>query len=171
MRGDAAAFSRQLSTLAAEVEPGLRLYDLLTLEEVLLRLKQPEIQGMFAVLAITLLILALSAAGLYSLMSVAVTRRTREIGIRLAIGASPKAVLRALFARAAMQVGIGIVLANVLYPPLMKAIGVSELPVIFVLRSTLIASGGMMLVGLIACGVPARRALRIQPTEAVKYAG
>ncbi|MEX2285286.1 MAG: ABC transporter permease [Gemmatimonadota bacterium] len=171
VRGDAGAFAPRLRTLVTQVEPGLRLYDLLPLDEVLRRRKLPEIQGMFATIAITLLIMALSAAGLYSLMSVAVARRTREIGIRLAIGASPRAVLRALFARAAMQVGIGIVLANVLFPPLMKAIGLSEFPAYFVVISTLVASGGMMLVGLVACGVPARRALRIQPTEAVKYAG
>jgi putative ABC transport system permease protein len=121
--------------------------------------------------AIVLLVMALSAAGLYSMMSVAATRRTREIGIRLAIGASPRAVLAALFARAATQVGIGIILANALLAPMMSAIGISELPVSFVLQSMLIASGGMLLTGLVACGVPARRALRIEPTEAVRYGG
>jgi putative ABC transport system permease protein len=171
VRGDARALAPRVSALAAEVEPGLRLYNLLSLEELLRRRKLPEIQGMFAILAMTILILALSAAGLYALMSVAVTRRTREIGIRLAIGASTRAVLTAIFARAATQIGAGIVLANVLYPPLMKAIGLSELPVRFVVISTLVASGGMLLTGFIACAVPARRALRIEPTEAVKYAG
>jgi ABC-type lipoprotein release transport system permease subunit len=53
----------------------------------------------------------------------------------------------------------------------MSAIGISELPLSFVLRSMLIASGGMLLTGLVACGVPARRGLRIQPTEAVRYGG
>ena len=123
------------------------------------------------IVSLVLVILALSAAGLYSLMSVAVTRRTREIGIRLAIGASPRAVIGALFARAALQVGIGIVIANALLPALMKALGISELKLNVVLYAMLVASIGMLLVGLIACGVPARRALRIQATEAMKYAG
>jgi putative ABC transport system permease protein len=170
-RGGAAALAPRVRTLAAQVEPGLRLYDLLALDEVVRRRRLPEFQGMFAVVALTLLVMALSAAGLYSLVSVAVTRRTREIGIRLAIGASPRALLAALFARAAAQVGIGIVAALVLLPLLMTALGISELPIGFVLRAMLVAAGGMLLVGLVACAVPARRALRIQPTEAVKYGG
>jgi hypothetical protein len=171
VRGDAAAFAPRLSALAAQVEPGLRLYSTLTLNEVVRRRDRLDILGAAGVFAIMILMLALSAAGLYSLMAVAVTRRTREIGIRLAIGASPRAVLTALFRRAATQVGVGIVIAVVLLPSLMSAIGISELPVRFVVTTMLIASGGMLLVGVVACGVPARRALRIQPTEAVRYGG
>lgn len=171
MRGDAATFASRLRAIAAQVEPGFRLYDLLPLSEVVRRRERPEFQAMLGVVGVTLLLLGLSAAGLYSLMSVAVTRRTREIGIRLAIGASPRAVLTALFARAATQVGIGIVVATALMPAFMTAIGISELPTPFVITTMLIASGGMLLMGLVACGVPARRALRIQPTEAVKYSG
>jgi putative ABC transport system permease protein len=170
-RGDAAAFAPRLRAIATEVEPGLRLYNLHSLDELLRLRERPAIQLMFAVFAVVLLVLALSAAGLYSLMSVSVTRRTREIGIRLAIGASPRAVLGALFARAALQVGIGIVLANALLPALMTALGISELKLNIVLWAMLVASLGMLLVGLIACGVPARRALRIQATEAMRYAG
>ena len=171
VRGDAAAFAPRLRQLAAEVEPGLRLYNLLPLDEVTRRNKLPEIQGSLVLIALTILVMALSAAGLYSLMSVAVTRRTREIGIRLAIGASARAVLATLFARVAMQVGGGIVLAIVLLPPLMKALGMAELHIKPVLVVMLVASAGMTLVALAACAVPARRALRIQPTEAVKYGG
>jgi len=171
VRGDAAAFAPRLRTTAMEIEPGLRLYDVLSLEEVLRRRKAPEIQGMMGVLIVLLIVMALSSAGLYSLMSVVVTRRTREVGIRLAIGASPRAVLSTLFARAAVQVGLGIVLANALLPALMSAVGISELRVQVVLPAVLIASAGMLLVGLAACGVPALRALRIQATEAMRYGG
>lgn len=171
VRGDAAAFAPRLRTMAMEMEPGLRLYEVLSLEEVLRRRKAPEIQGMMAVLAVLLIVMALSSAGLYSLMSVAVTRRTREVGIRLAIGASPRAVISTLFGRAAAQIGIGIVLANALLPPLMTAVGISELRMQEVLPAMLIASAGMLLVGLAACGVPALRALRIQATEAMRYGG
>ncbi len=85
--------------------------------------------AMTAVFAIVLLLSVLSAAALYSLVSVAVTRRTREIGIRLAIGASPRDVLTALFGRVAAQVGIGLVLGDALLPPVMHALGQSELRV------------------------------------------
>ncbi|MEX2285297.1 MAG: ABC transporter permease [Gemmatimonadota bacterium] len=170
-RGDAAAIAPRLRAIATEVEPGLRLYNVVSLHELLRQRERPAIQLMIVTVSLVLVVLALSAAGLYSLMSVAVTRRTREIGIRLAIGASPRAVLGALFARAAIQVGIGIVLANALLPALMTALGIMELKLNIVLGAMLIASLGMLLVGLIACGVPARRALRIQATEAMRYAG
>jgi ABC-type lipoprotein release transport system permease subunit len=80
-------------------------------------------------------------------------------------------VLAALFARAAIQIAIGIILANALLPSLMTALGISELRLNVVLIAMLITSGGMLLVGLAACGVPARRALRIQATEAMRYVG
>jgi putative ABC transport system permease protein len=171
VRGDAGQFAPRLRAVATQVEPALRLRSVMTLDEVLRRGNLPERRGMFALLAMMLLIVALSAAGLYSLMSVAVTRRTREIGIRLAIGASPRMVLTTIFARAALQLAIGIVLANVLLPSLMSAIGISELKLGMVVKAMLIASVGMLLVGLVACGVPARRALRIHATEAMKHAG
>jgi ABC-type antimicrobial peptide transport system permease subunit len=151
-------------------EPGLRLYDLLPLDEVLRRGDPIAIPAISAVVAVTFLIMALSAASLYSLMSVAVARRTREIGIRLAIGASSRAVLAAVLVRAGTQVGIGVAVGNVLLLPMMTALGNSE-PVMKMLPSMLGASGIMLLVGLIACGVPARRALRIQASEAIRYSG
>jgi predicted permease len=170
VRGDAAAFAPRLRAIATEAEPGLRLYDLSRLDQRLRRGDPIALPAISAVVAITFLIMALSAASLYSLMSVAVTRRTREIGVRLAIGARPRGVLALVFARAATQVGVGIAVGNVLLLPMMSALGNSE-PVSEMLPAMLGASGSMLLVGLIACGVPARRALRIQATEAIRYGG
>jgi hypothetical protein len=168
--GDAGELAPRLRELATQTEPGLRLYGLLPLDEVLRRGDPIAIPAISAVVAVTFLIMALSAASLYSLMSVAVARRTREIGIRLAIGASSRAVLAAVLVRAGTQVGIGIAVGNVLLLPMMTALGNSE-PVMKMLPSMLGASGIMLLVGLIACGVPARRALRIQASEAIRYSG
>jgi putative ABC transport system permease protein len=171
VRGDAVALAPRVRALATQVEPGLRLYDLVPLDEFGRREGRTVFRATIAIVLLAFLITVLSAAGLYSLMSVAVTRRTREIGIRLAIGATPRAVLTAVFARAAVQVGIGIVLGSALVPPLMIALGQAELTLADVLPQMLAASGTMLLTGLVACGVPARRALRVQPTEAVKYSG
>jgi ABC-type antimicrobial peptide transport system permease subunit len=142
----------------------------MSLDEAIRRRDPIAVPAISIVYAITFLILTLSAAALYSLMSVAVTRRTREIGIRLAIGASPRAVLRALFARSALQVIAGLAIGNALLQPLMNALGNFE-PLSELLPAMLVASSGMLLVGLIACAVPARRALRIQATEAMKFVG
>src|SRR5687768_18558544 len=61
-----------------------------------------------ALAAVALSVLILSSAGLYALMSVIVTQRRREIGIRIALGADQRRVLTGIFSRAALQVGAGI---------------------------------------------------------------
>jgi putative ABC transport system permease protein len=110
-----------------------------------------------------------SAAGLYALMAVAVARRTREIGIRVAIGARPTSVLAALFRRAATQVGAGIVIGNILVVVLMY-VSIEDMEVDTAVVPMIAASLIMLVVGLFACLVPARRALQVQPTEALKSA-
>jgi ABC-type antimicrobial peptide transport system permease subunit len=98
-------------------------------------------------------------------MSVAVQRRTREIGIRVALGASSGGVLRALFARAAAQLAGGIVLGNLLVLGLRTLGGTVNLSLVLPM---LAVSTVMALVGIAACAVPARRALRVEATEAIR---
>src|SRR5688572_7374631 len=62
--------------------------------------------------SVLLVALVFSAAGLYALMAVAVARRTREIGIRIALGADSRHVLGSVFARAGRQLGGGIIAGN-----------------------------------------------------------
>ena len=175
---DAAAFTPRVAAIATQLDPGLRLYDLVTLEEVIRRIDLPEVQLTFAGIGVVLLAIGLSAASLYALMSVAVARRRREIGIRLAIGASPRAVLVAIFERGAKQIGLGLLIGNVIFAVIVTFVHVKGAfgitpgyiqPTAMVLPM-LIVSGVMALVGFLACLVPARRALRVQPTEALKGA-
>jgi putative ABC transport system permease protein len=106
-------------------------------------------------------------------MAVAVSGRTREMGIRIAIGASGRTILSALFARALVQLGVGTVLGAVLFVG-MGAIIVTDggpgLPGLadYVSGPLLTVAFIMVLVGLSACAVPARRALRITPVEALR---
>ena len=98
-------------------------------------------------------------------MAVAVARRTREIGIRLALGANPRYVLGRVFARAGRQLGGGIIAGNSLI--LLLAWRADSLTAAL-LVSSLITSVIMAAVGVLACAAPARRALRVQPTEALR---
>lgn len=124
------------------------------------------------VTGVVLIALLLSAAGLYALMAVAVTRRLREIGIRLALGATSFGVLRALFARVAAQLGVGIILGNVLIAAIVFIVTDSASDNLAVMRDALalpmaVISVVMVAVGLMACAVPARRALRVHPTSSI----
>ena len=115
--------------------------------------------------SVLLVALVFSAAGLYALVAVAVERRTREIGIRIALGANPRRVLRTVFDRAARQLGGGIIAGNSLI--LVLAWRADSLTA-DLLVSSVITSVIMAAVGVLACAAPARRALRVQPTEALR---
>jgi ABC-type antimicrobial peptide transport system permease subunit len=98
-------------------------------------------------------------------MAVAVARRTREIGIRIALGANPRGVLRTVFARAGRQLGGGIVAGNSM---VLLIAWRSDSLTANLLVSSVITTVIMAAVGVLACAVPARRALRVQPTEALR---
>jgi ABC-type antimicrobial peptide transport system permease subunit len=114
--------------------------------------------------------LTLSLAGIYAVMSFTVARRTREIGIRVALGAASwrvvLSVLRRPVAQVAAGIGVGATLVGgILYLGNDGALSVGEV-------AGLLAYAAVMLaVCLLACIVPTRRALRVQPTEALRADG
>jgi putative ABC transport system permease protein len=121
--------------------------------------------GTFASLALTL-----AAIGLYGLMAYAVDRRTREIGIRMALGAQPEDVLRSTIGQglrlALAGVSIGVVCAIALSSLVAKLLyGVSTADLITYAAVTALLGA----VAFIATYVPARRASRIDPMTALRY--
>jgi putative ABC transport system permease protein len=169
VRGDAGSFEQKLRETAARVAPDLRLHDVMTLEEAIWLDSFDGVLMTATIVIPVLLVLLLSAAALFALMSVAVSRRTREIGIRLAVGASPRALLAALFRRAALQIGAGVIAGNLLVVALMS-VTMEQAGVVPTALPMMAASLIMVVVGIAACFVPARRALRVQPTEALSSA-
>ncbi|HEY2434571.1 MAG TPA: ABC transporter permease [Vicinamibacterales bacterium] len=163
--GDAAPLASRVAALARQVDAGLHCRDIVTLGDIVAQ-EQVRMVGGSAVFGTVLLVaVVFSAAGLYALMAVAVARRTREIGIRIALGANPRNVLRTVFARAGRQLGGGIIAGNSLI--LLIAWRADSLTA-DLLVSSVITSIIMAAVGVLACAAPARRALRIQPTEALR---
>jgi hypothetical protein len=163
--GDAAPLAPRVAALARQVDAGLQLRDIVTLEEIVAQQQAPAVFGRVVVGSILLAAVVFSAAGLYALMAVAVARRTREIGIRIALGASPRRVLGSVFARAGRQLGGGIIAGNSII--LLLAWRADSLTV-DLLVSSVITSVIMAAVGVLACAAPARRALRVQPTVALR---
>ena len=163
--GDAAPLAPRVAALARQVDMGLQLRNIVTLEEYVAQQQGSDALGSVVMPGILVGAVVFSAAGLYALMAVAVARRTREIGIRIALGANPRHVLGSVFARAARQLGGGIIAGNSLILLLAwRADGLTEDLVL----SSVIMSVIMAAVGVLACAAPARRALRVQPTEALR---
>jgi len=163
--GDAAPLAPRVAALARQVDAGLQLRDIVTFHDFVAREKRRMVGGTMIFGTVLLVAVVFSAAGLYALMAVAVQRRTREIGIRIALGANRPRVLRTLFDRAARQLGGGIIVGNSLI--LLLAWRTDSLTA-DLLASSAITSVIMAAVGVLACAAPARRALRIQPTEALR---
>jgi hypothetical protein len=166
--GSPASFAGRLRGITVAVNPMLRLGKVAALEEMLSQNTWPDRLMILAVVLLALTATLLSAAGIYALMSFTITRRRREIGVRLALGGQPRRILASVLARAAGQVAIGIVigaglLALMNLSPIDGAWGVRK-----ALLSVPVVAGPMMAVALLAAIGPARRALRIQPTEALK---
>jgi predicted permease len=129
----------------------------------------PNMAASFS-LAFGVVAMLLSAVGLYSVMAYVVSQRTREVGIRMALGANRADVLKMITRQgmrlAAVGVGIGLLLSLALAQVLSSLlIGVSGYDVsTFILVPTLLAG-----VALVACYLPARRATKVDPLVALRY--
>jgi ABC-type antimicrobial peptide transport system permease subunit len=121
--------------------------------------------SLFATLALTL-----ATVGIYGVISYAVSQRTREIGVRMALGANPRDVLRLILGEGLKLVLAGVVLGIIaalamtrLLATMLYGVSVTN-PVIFSSVVLLLVA-----VSLAACFVPARRAMRVDPIVALRY--
>lgn len=139
-------------------------------DNLAVRSEQPrfraELIGTFAILALTL-----AAAGLYGLISYITTARTREFGLRLALGASRSHVMRLVLRRAAVQALAGIILGFGLEMTVMKFLS-SFMRGVKVADAPTIGTVALLLfcVALAAAYVPARRASRLDPMSTLRDA-
>jgi putative ABC transport system permease protein len=175
-RGDPLAIGPRVRDLAAAVDPALRIEQVTRLDQMItpllwfLGLWQKIIMGMTAVA------LLLSLSGIYAVLSFIVARRTREVGVRVALGASARRVVTSLFRRPMIHVSLGVVAGTILIA--VAAIGVQHTEEFAGITprgltggeiATLVGYGIVMLgVCALACIVPALRALRVQPMEALR---
>jgi predicted permease len=152
------------------LDPNLPVQRVETIEEHLRNaLFLPRLAGsLFGIFGVTGLLLA--SVGLYGVMSYSVSRRTREIGIRMALGAEVSTVRAMvvnqgmLIAGAAMVVGLAAALAAAkLAAGILYGIQPHD-PLTFVM-----VTGSLGFIALLACWIPARRAARVQPITALRY--
>ena len=172
VQGDPMTLGPQLREIAAAVDPTLRLTELQRVNEVTNNILWVVGLWLRVTIVMTAVALLLSLAGIYAVLSFIVARRTREIGIRVALGASRQRVVGAIFRRPLIQVGLGI-LAGVAVIALAGSVE-TEMPGLsgeLSLKQVAILLGyaALMLgVCLLACVVPTRRALGVEPTIALR---
>ena len=152
------------------VDKNLAAFDFKTMDEIV---GQSLAQKRFAMMLLAVfaaVALILSAVGIYGVMSYSVTERTHEIGVRMALGAAKRDVLKLVVGQAALLAAIGVgfgLLASFLLMRLMQSLlfGVSATdPPTF-----LIVSAVLTVVALVASYLPARRAMRVDPMIALRY--
>ncbi len=167
VRGDPNAFAPRLRAIATDVDPTLRLAEVMPLRDVV----NPEVKfHQFWVRMTTIvsaMVLVLSLFAIYAVMSFAVSRRTREIGVRMALGGTPRHIVSAVFAQPLRQLGIGLV-AGVVLVAWMTGMMKSGFPSAGQLLMLGVYAAAMTAVCMIACVVPTRRALAVEPTEALR---
>jgi hypothetical protein len=156
-----------LRRIATSVDINLQLSEVSTLDA-----RHREYSRFTAILAIVIAVitgsvLLLSAAGIHALMTFTVNQRRREIGILAALGAPARQIVGSILSRATRQLGIGVVIG------LAVAVGLNHLSDDSLMGDTalllvLMTAAFMLVVGLLAAAGPARRSLRVPPTEALR---
>jgi hypothetical protein len=173
--GDALAFAPRVRALAREVDPRAVIASVTTLD----RTFEGDwyLMAGMALGAVVLIgvLLTLAASALYAIMSFTVTERTREIGIRVALGADRRRIAMQVARRALVQIAIGVALGLPLVARIFFEIQEDagrDPSAVWAIATALVPGIGILvLVGLAACIAPTLRALRISPVEALKGDG
>ena len=168
--GDPGAAWPALQQVFSELDPNLAVFQVKTLENHVASSFIPQriaalLLGVFGSLA-----LFLAALGLYGLLAYAVQQRRREIGVRMAIGAGPRDILRLITGQGLLLVLAGSAVGLVLAFAASRALGTMLLGVSAADPLTFLAVAGLLgIIALAACVIPALRAMRIDPVIAIRY--
>lgn len=167
--GDPAASASDIMKAVARLDPNLAIHRVRTMDRVVHDFMAPfrverMLMGAFAVIA-----LVIATMGMYAIVSFTVASRTREFGVRLALGANSRALLRLVLGQALRLAGIGVVLG------IAGAVGATRL-----MKSLLydvkpddpvtigIACAGICAVTILAAVLPARRAMSVDPVRSLR---
>ena len=167
--GDPLALAAAARRTIHEVGSDLPVYDVRTLAS---RVSDATAQARFSALLLTVFAaaaLALAAIGIYGVISFAVAQRTREIGIRVALGADRAAVLRLIIGQGAAVAVTGLVVGLVAALAATRVLGALLFDVTPTDPLTMVTVVVLLAVAaLVACWIPARRAARLQPAAALR---
>jgi ABC-type antimicrobial peptide transport system permease subunit len=157
--GDPLLFASRLRSIARDVAPMLQISEIARFDQVAAAGAQTMTLLFWLFLALAFVVVLLSLTGIYAVFSFVASQRTREIGIRVALGGRRRHVIAILFRRPLMQVGLGILIG------LIVADRLSEGEMVRVIA---LYACGVVAVSVLATLGPVRRALRIQPLDALR---
>jgi putative ABC transport system permease protein len=163
-KGDPAALAGAVRRVIASVDPTQPVSAVMTMDEILDRDVRDRTEQMTLLGAFAGLALLLASIGLYGVLSYAVTQRSREIGLRMALGASARGVMRMVVGRGLLLTGCGLAIGLVaalaatrLMKTLLYQVDAVD-PATFAAVSALLGT-----IAVLACWIPARRAARVDP--------
>jgi predicted permease len=167
--GDAARLGPTVLTRLGKIAPDLPIYDPMTLEDRLSAQTQQNRSFVLLMSLFAFFALALAAVGVYGVVSYSVANRTQEIGVRMALGAQLRDVLRLVVGQgsrlALVGVALGLLLAALVTPVLQTLLfGVSPLDKVILVGMSLLLLG----VAVAASYIPARRAAKVAPFQALR---
>ena len=175
-RGDPMPLAPRLRELATAVDPSLRVEQVSRIDQMINPLLWFLGLWMKIIAGLTGVALLLSLSGIYAVLSYIVARRTREIGVRVALGSSARRVITSIFRRPLIQVALGVMAGAALIAA--GAIGLQQTQEFAGLKGrglkvgeiALLSGYAIFMLGvcMLACIVPTLRALRVQPMEALR---
>ena len=167
---DPKTVGQQLRLEIKQIDPHLPVYNMQTLDEEIERSLMQERLVTWLCVAFGVLATLLAAIGLYGVLTFSVARRTREIGIRVALGAQRRDVFKLIMTYGIVLAGAGVLLGTAaavfmtrLIATLLFGIAPTNVPTFAA------AALGLLLVAVLACYLPARRATKVDPLVALRY--
>jgi putative ABC transport system permease protein len=175
VRGDPAVFALRVHELARAVDPNAVIATPVPLDEMFegdWYLLRAFVLGAALLVGV---LLSLAASALYAILSLVVSQRTREIGIRVALGANRWRIVRDVATRAVVQIGAGVLLglpfAGALCYEFLELTGSGRSVPGATAMAAVLGVSVMLLVSFTACTAPTLRALRIAPVDALRKEG
>ena len=169
-QGDPSVVAKQVEQQVRTLDPGIAIWRLEPLESYIDDAQAPMRFNLILIAIFGAIALTLASVGLYSVMAYSVTQRAHELGIRIAVGASPRDILRLILGHGVRLTLIGAAVGLLVSLLVTRALasllfGVSATdPLTFIAVPIVLA-----LVAMLACYLPARRAMRVDPIIALRY--
>jgi putative ABC transport system permease protein len=169
-KGSSSLAAQQLRSVVGQIDGNLPVTSMATMDQLISESMTADRSLMFLITTFAVLALVLAAIGIYGVLSFWVNQRTREIGIRLALGADQKNILSVVLREGIKLTAIGLMigvplaigLTNLL-PNVLYGVGKHD-PGTFILIAILLGA-----VATLACYIPARRAAKVDPMVALRY--